>query len=247
MLEPKVIRTLIEAGDKKIPAKIYQEVRGNIRFSIVRKGAILRMPLMLPQKEQQKQIAAFEAWVRNQLEGQQNLQERFTMRNYRTGDVLKVGSKEYRIALELTKNKSSSARLQGDLITLRINDQHDEVYRHKVMKHLLSRIVAKDFFPGIYLRVAELNKLHFQRAFRSVNLKYNLTNWGSCSSKGNINLSTRVLFAPADVIDYVIIHELAHLVEMNHSAKFWELVEKAVPDYKQKEAWLKENWQSCDF
>ena len=70
-------------------------------------------------------------------------------------------------------------------------------------------------------------------------MKYNHSNWGSCSSKGNINLSTRLLFAPDDVIDYVIIHELAHRIEMNHSPRFWKLVSDAMPDYKEKEKWLK--------
>jgi predicted metal-dependent hydrolase len=68
--------------------------------------------------------------------------------------------------------------------------------------------------------------MYFQKPIKSVNLKYNLSNWGSCSTKGNINLSTRLLFAPDDVIDYVIIHELAHLLEMNHSPHFWAIVKR---------------------
>jgi predicted metal-dependent hydrolase len=78
-------------------------------------------------------------------------------------------------------------------------------------------------------------------------LKYNQTNWGSCSTRGNINLSTRLLFAPDDVIDYVIIHELAHLLEMNHSNRFWNIVKKAMPEYREKEVWLKKNGHLCDF
>jgi len=69
----------------------------------------------------------------------------------------------------------------------------------------------------------------------------------SCSSKSNINLSTRLLFAPSDVIDYVIVHELTHLIEMNHSQKFWNLVKSVMPNYKQKEKWLKEYGKLCDF
>jgi predicted metal-dependent hydrolase len=55
------------------------------------------------------------------------------------------------------------------------------------------------------------------------------------------------LFAPKDVFDYICIHELAHLVEQNHSDKFWALVEKAMPDYMEKEKWLKENRGLCKF
>ncbi|MDV7393186.1 M48 family metallopeptidase, partial [Arthrospira platensis SPKY1] len=77
--------------------------------------------------------------------------------------------------------------------------------------------------------------------------KYNSSNWGSCSSGRNINLSTRLLFAPPAVQDYVIIHELAHLVELNHSDRFWKLVSEIMPDYEEKEKWLKEYGHLCEF
>jgi predicted metal-dependent hydrolase len=80
-----------------------------------------------------------------------------------------------------------------------------------------------------------------------VRLKYLHSRWGSCSSSSNINLSTRLLFAPEGVIDYVIIHELAHLQELNHSPRFWRLVAEAMPDYQLKEKWLKDNGHLCDF
>ncbi|MEM3513203.1 MAG: M48 family metallopeptidase, partial [Thermoplasmata archaeon] len=67
------------------------------------------------------------------------------------------------------------------------------------------------------------------------------TRFGSCTSKGYINLSWRLVLAPPEIIDYVIVHELAHLKEPNHSKKFWAVVEKFIPDYKTKRKWLKEN------
>ena len=64
---------------------------------------------------------------------------------------------------------------------------------------------------------------------------------------GNINISTRLLFAPDDVLEYVCIHELAHLIEHNHSQRFWMLVAQAMPDYTAKETWLKEKGDACRF
>lgn len=247
MLKVKVERIHVEVGKNKIPAKIYREMRNNVRFSIAQKGAIMRMPLLMLPGEQKKHVAQFKSWVKKQIEAQEKLQTHFTPKNYQTGDLLKVGNREYRIILELTNNKSHSAKLENGDIKLRLNGNDSEIHRNKAVKHLLSRVVAQDFLPKIYQRVVDLNQLYFQRPFKSVNLKYNLTNWGSCSRQGNINLSTRLLFAPADVVDYVIVHELAHLVEMNHSDRFWMLVEKAIPDYRQKEGWLKKNWPACDF
>ncbi|QTA38883.1 M48 family metallopeptidase [Thermosipho ferrireducens] len=75
--------------------------------------------------------------------------------------------------------------------------------------------------------------------------KINITNakkrWGSCSSKGNLNFSWYLIMAPIAVIDYVIIHELVHLIEKNHSKNFWKKVEQLMPDYKKYHLWLKEH------
>lgn len=64
--------------------------------------------------------------------------------------------------------------------------------------------------------------------------------WGSCSGRGNINFSWRLIMAPPEAVDYVIVHELAHLTEMNHSAGFWKIVENVLPDYKEREKLLKD-------
>jgi len=118
---------------------------------------------------------------------------------------------------------------------------------NKSIRHLLSRVIANDFLPEIEQRVYELNQKYFQKNIKRVYLKYNKSNWGSCSSKGNINLSTRLLFAPSQVIDYVIIHELSHLIEMNHSPRFWKIVRDIMPNYEEQEKWLKVNGAKCDF
>jgi predicted metal-dependent hydrolase len=71
--------------------------------------------------------------------------------------------------------------------------------------------------------------------------------WGSCSAKGNLNFNWRLIMAPIIVIDYVIIHELAHLIERNHSARFWKRVETMMPDYKTHRKWLRENGKVLDL
>ncbi|PHV12789.1 M48 family metallopeptidase [Chitinimonas sp. BJB300] len=67
------------------------------------------------------------------------------------------------------------------------------------------------------------------------------TRWGSCTAHGVIRLNWRLMQAPLGVLDYVVIHELCHLVELNHSPRFWDLVSNACPDWKQKREWLKHN------
>jgi predicted metal-dependent hydrolase len=64
--------------------------------------------------------------------------------------------------------------------------------------------------------------------------------WGSCSSKGNLNFNYRLMLAVPEVIDYVVVHEMCHLLHMNHSKEFWYSVEQILPDYKSRKQWLKE-------
>lgn len=79
----------------------------------------------------------------------------------------------------------------------------------------------------------------FGLSYRSVKITGAKTRWGSCGRKGNLNFSWRLVAAPPEVIDYVIIHELAHTLEPNHSRKFWQTVARFCPDYKEKRVRLK--------
>lgn len=67
------------------------------------------------------------------------------------------------------------------------------------------------------------------------------TRWGSCSTSGTLSFNWKLMLAPPRVLDYVVIHELCHLIEMNHSKRFWSLVESVMPEYKEYRKWLKEN------
>lgn len=92
-------------------------------------------------------------------------------------------------------------------------------------------------------RVAELAAPHGLK-YNHVTIKDIRSKWGSCSSKGNINLNWRLIKAPDWVADYIILHELAHTIHLNHSADFWALVGKICPDYRTAEQWLKTYEQS---
>ena len=76
---------------------------------------------------------------------------------------------------------------------------------------------------------------------KKVQFRHNKTRWGSCSSKGNISLNWLIIMAPVHAIDYILIHELCHLKEMNHSPRFWQLVAMYMPDYRLQKRWFKEN------
>lgn len=77
--------------------------------------------------------------------------------------------------------------------------------------------------------------------YKRVSIKDQSSRWGSCSSLKNLNFNWRLTFAPKSVVDYVIVHELAHTKRMDHSSKFWDIVEDCMPNYEREQDWLKEN------
>ena len=77
--------------------------------------------------------------------------------------------------------------------------------------------------------------------YNQIAIRAQHTRWGSCSSKGNLNFNCLLALVPPEVLDYVVVHELCHRKELNHSDRFWNEVGKILPDYKDRKKWLKDN------
>lgn len=78
-------------------------------------------------------------------------------------------------------------------------------------------------------------------SYGRITIRNQRSRWGSCSSRGNLNFNCLLMLTPPEIIDYVIVHELCHRREMNHSPLFWQEVENILPDYKKRRKWLKDN------
>ncbi len=98
------------------------------------------------------------------------------------------------------------------------------------------RSEAKAYLPGRLRELAE----RYGFEFNAVRIKHNVSNWGSCSSKKNINLNLNLMRLPERLRDYVMLHELCHLREMNHGPEFKALLESVCPDWKELRRELKE-------
>lgn len=99
------------------------------------------------------------------------------------------------------------------------------------------RNAAREYFPKRVSHYAHMLGVTYGK----ISIRDQKTRWGSCSSEGNLSFNWRLILAPPDVLDYVVIHELCHRKEMNHSKDFWALVESLMPDYKECRKWLKKN------
>lgn len=112
--------------------------------------------------------------------------------------------------------------------------QNIEQLTYEEIKNLADK--ALEYIPKRVSYYAKLVGVDYGR----ITIRNQKTRWGSCSSKGNLNFNCLLMLAPPKVIDYVVVHELCHRKEMNHSKAFWNEVEKVIPDYRQSVKWLKD-------
>ncbi len=238
---------LIEVNENKYMVKVHFEHRHNSTVSIGKTAINIRIPNFLNRDERARELLRMKMWAISKIKEKPEMFKPEPQKDYKDGDILKVGDDEYTLNIEFKDKQSSSARILDKTIKLSIMSQPQKEEKNKHVSTLLSRIISAKRLPELEKKLHELNEKHFNQKIRKIFFKNIKSRWGSCSEAGNINISTRLLFAPQDALEAVCVHELAHLIEQNHSERFWILVEKAMPNYKEAHGWLKENGGSCGF
>lgn len=146
----------------------------------------------------------------------------------------------YPVVVRYSSLKKSSVEFSENTLCVRLNGllQFNEDNRIKGLK----TAIKTWYLNSAYIILSERTLYHAQKLglkYNNISIKNVKTRWGSCSSKGNLNYNIKLMLMPLEVIDYIVVHELSHLVHMNHSKDFWSYVEKYMPDYKVREEKLK--------
>jgi hypothetical protein len=159
------------------------------------------------------------------------------------GQALELQGKPFKISIHEDKgSKISKGDYVNGEVVIRLAEGLGGNKKKTHASNLCRRVISHILSPEVILRVKELDSENYDFGINKVFIKDTITRWGSCNQKKkNINLNFRLLFAPTWVMDYVIIHELAHIKEGNHSKAYWSLVESAFPNYKEARKWLKLN------
>lgn len=135
---------------------------------------------------------------------------------------------------QMREQEAKRKEMQGE------NGEHDESIEHEYLTNEEIKKLADKALQHIPKRVSYYAK-QIGVTYGRITIRNQKTRWGSCSSKGNLNFNCLLMLTSPEVIDYVVVHELCHRKEMNHSGAFWAEVEKVLPDYKEQVKWLKEN------
>lgn len=174
------------------------------------------------------------AWI---LKHQARLAPVTDSRQFQAGARLPFLGREYTLEiLAKTRGQRASVSLHSDRLVVRPPAQSAPDAARAALEAWY-RAEARRYLTA---RAAELAQQH-GFTYQRLTIKGQQTRWGSCSSRGNLNFNWRLMMAPPAAIDYVIIHELCHLREMNHSRRFWALVGRCCPDYRRWVKWFKLN------
>ena len=208
----------------------------------VRGGIVdVRAPLRMSKLAIDKFVAAHEKWITDKLAKSREQTERRAAFTLGYGDMLLYRGRQYPIVAEPGEEigfDGAAFYMPPDLSSAQIKAACVRIYRILAERDLTSKALDLAKQMGAAPARVRVNSAK--------------TRWGSCSAKKSINFSWRLITAPDDVIDYVVVHELAHLTQMNHSARFWAIVEGMLPDYRGRKAKLKqlqhrlggEDWES---
>ncbi len=188
----------------------------NITLRLLQKDLI---ELKIPEKTSHKHIRN---WIeRNKKEIIQAINSLATKAYYvylENNQPVEILDTQYTCSFKYSQRKKVDIR--QNCIVFEIDDTSN---LPKLMKKLAKKVLI-NFLENISKEIGiSFNKLY---------IKDNVSNWGSCSSKKNINLNYKIIFLPKNLARYIVVHELCHLIHMNHSKNFWNLVEKFIPNYK---------------
>ena len=212
--------------------KIIRTKRKTIALIIEANGdVIIRAPKRASKREINALVKKHAKWIKKRQAEARKRQDDFPPHQFAEGEKFFFLGKSY--ALQYTGAKKSTLRLWGEKLQLAKSVQGKAEF-------LIEKWYKKEA-RQIFTERAEFYAQKYGFDYAKIKLSSAKRRWGSCSSIGNINLTWRLVMAPLDIIDYVIVHELCHLREQNHSKKFWAQVAAILPDYKERRKWLKEN------
>ena len=198
----------IDIDGLKIPVKIIVERRNSTRVALGGTHVILRIPkAILFNTNVEKHVDWATHWLKELKMKKPSIFEKYTLkREYHHGQSFLMGGKTFLLDIRESPRISGSVKLiQAETIRLEL-PQRQDYDKQKLIKDLLIKFAQNYFMPEIIKKVNHFNSRFFNKPINGVRLKYNKSNWGSCSSGKNLNFSVRLFFSPDDVIDYVVVH-----------------------------------------
>jgi len=217
---------------KDIAFQLTRSKRKTASIYIERDGSIsVRVPKTLPQKKVETILENKRVWIYRGLAEWEDLNAARVKREYVNGEGFLYLGRTYR--LKVVKRQSEPLKLKEGYFCLRLSNgtRPDEsfkgFYAEKGLERIRERVAYYQRKIGVEPKDVQVKELFYR--------------WASCSSKGRLNFHWKCMMAPLTIIDYIVVHELAHMKHPRHNSAFWNEVDKVMPEYHLRREWLKVN------
>tara|TARA_B110000003_G_scaffold249476_1_gene261868 strand:+ start:154 stop:846 length:693 start_codon:yes stop_codon:yes gene_type:complete len=201
----------------------------------------VRVPMTLSDRRVKDLVTKRTSWIKSKLQEQSN-RPVLAPREYISGETLTYLGKNYRLNVLIGEQPLVKLRRGYVEVTISDTDVDPKTTVHSLLQ---------DWYRSHAQKRLEEKTSHLAEIIgvnpSSVTVKNYKSRWGSCSTKGDISYNWKIIMAPQSIVDYVIIHELCHILEHNHSSKYWKHVERHVPNWRQYREWLKHNEMAMDL
>jgi len=229
------MKLFIDTDNRRIDFNVQYRSRKTLSIQIDPSGKVLVIaPKGLSQEVIKEMISSKSKWILKKLEELKEIGYKPKSKRFEDGEAFMYLGKEYPLKVEIDDNikKPEIVVLQEKIyIRTPADDKNlmriamEKWYREMCLVKIIERV---EHYKGI-----------IGKEPTKIRVKEQKKRWGSCTSKKHVLFNWRCIMAPIDIVDYIVVHEMCHLIQMNHSKAFWGLVESILPDYKERRDWLK--------
>ena len=201
----------------------------------------VKAPFNLKQNEIDAFILKKEKWIKNKILLQKKIKQ-LPKKKFINGEVFKFLGKDLMLKINISVAKKTYIKNDYICLDLKNNTKNN---RDKIKKEL--ELFYRSFSEKILKEKTLIESKKMNLKVEKIKVRSYKNRWGSCSSNGDISYNWKLIMAPEKIINYVIIHELCHLIHFNHSREYWEEVSKKLPNYRESKEWLKSNQYLFDW
>jgi hypothetical protein len=222
-------------GDETIEFTVEYRKRKSFRISVEPPDSVFVVaPVGIKDDEILRMVKTKAKWITNKLREIKELGMETRNKEYEEGENFMYLGRDLRLRVLRDEDlKKPLVELVEDCLLVRTATEDPDKLRKPIEDWYRKRSL------DIVSERVENYQKHFKQRPIEIRSKRQKSRWGSCSNAHRLNFNLRCIMAPLEVIDYIVVHEMCHMVHFNHSREFWGLVEEIMPDFKERRAWLK--------
>ena len=225
----------------EMPIRILETANRNAYARIRDMEVIISVPKRIRGARRDDIVSKLSESLKRSLERNPGKMLGFSRERFRDGQELSVPGLSLRLSISQSGRRSGSS-VKGDMLAIRIPD--DEQAESARASSYIRKAVSRAFLPAVSAYVERLNEESFKSKLGRIRIGRGMTTLGSCDMRNNITLNSRLFMMGPYALEYVAVHELAHTKFHNHSKRFWNEVERALPDYRERRRWIfREGWK----